>query len=148
MRLTNIAIALLLLPASAQAQRLAETRTAVRAVSVDSQAPPSRTRVVLVRTLTGAVGATVGAFAGYGAGNLIKPAGRDVVLSDEEAIGMAIGAVIGAAIGVAAKRYESECSWRNRFVRAIPGAALGFIPGVVLGPFGLGLGGALAQGRC
>lgn len=140
-------------PVSVSAQRLEDARLGlVRTVAPD-QSPQERTvtrkRVLVMRTITGAVGATIGGYTGYLVGRKGDPHDANAwSLSDQEFTGALIGLLIGAAVGVTLKDYESACGWPTRLVRALPGAAVGLLPGVIIGPFGPGLGAAVAQGRC
>jgi hypothetical protein len=92
----------------------------------------------------------VGAYAGFQLGHTYTPVTErsDYDLTGQEAIGLAIGFFGGAAYGAAVHSYDSSCSGTKRFVRGAVGAVLGVVPGLVLGPFGPGLGAAAGQGRC
>jgi hypothetical protein len=143
-----------ILPETAAAQRLEGVRYAARSPSsADTTARPqlraSRTRVFWVRSLSATVGSVAGAFGGYGLGHMYTPRPRDYyVLSDEEAVGILGGFLVGAALGAALHSYDSNCSLGNRVVRGLGGAVLGFIPAMIVGPFGPGMGAAALQGRC
>lgn len=143
-----------LLPSPILAQRVESARLAVAQPSADTArlvAPrASRQRVFWMRSLSSTAGMVGGAYSGYMMGRYYTPRPRDDwdVLSDQEAVGLISGMFAGAAFGAAILKFDSSCSTQTRFLRGLAGAAVGIIAGLVLGPFGLGIGAAALQGRC
>lgn len=158
MRFSNLMFLLTaaaLLPAPGLAQRIESARFAVVQPSADTarleKPPASRQRVFWMRSLSGTAGMAAGFYSGWMIGRYYTPRRhlQDwTTLSDQEAIGMLSGALAGAALGAAILKYDSKCSGQTRFLRGLAGAAVGFVPAVILGPFGPGMGAAAFQGHC
>jgi hypothetical protein len=150
----SIAISILA-PESVTAQRLEDARVAAAPVhppadSARQRREVSRFEVITGRSFTALVGMAAGGYAGFELGGYYTPVTeRDTyVASNAEMVGILIGGVVGTAAGAAFPAYGSSCSFSKRFWRGMRGAALGFLPGLALGPLGPAVGAALGQGRC
>lgn len=132
-------IYLLILPATLHAQRLSprvfstvdvERRHATLTMATARGAAP-----VLVRGLSGIVGASLGAVVGGFIGYGLVPHGEcgDDPGLCETIAGALVGSFAGLSIGAAMPRFASSCSFRSRFIRSLGGSSVGGVLGYAVG---------------
>lgn len=124
-------------PVWAHAQRLDDTRTAVRRARL-AEAPiaadsAKHSRFPVDRFLLGVIGFVGGAyFGGKIASETAGPCNCDDLGLSEAISGALIGGTVGAALASSMPDYQTSCSFGGRLGRAFAGAIVGTASGIIL----------------